>query len=166
MYLNGEARVGDGKEVAHIDLLIGDKEGYVGQAFANALANQAEKHSSLFAIIAPNLIAKPITLIVPKVSITGMIDTLKIYGPAQKAIAMAVVDSVYEEVIPEEEVEDICIICGVLIQPEAKDNDKIYKNNYEAMRLAIRRAFTGEPSIDEILNEKDSVIHPFYKGPR
>lgn len=162
MYLNGEARFGEGNEVAHIDLLIGDKEGHVGQAFANALANQI--HTSLFALIAPNLIAKPLTLMVPKFSITKMVDVLKIYGPAQRAIAMAVVDSVYDEVIPEDEAEDICLICGVLIQPEAKDNDKIYKNNYEAMRLAIKRAFTGEPSIDEILNEKDSVEHPFYKG--
>lgn len=165
MYLNGEARVGEGNEVAHIDLLIGDKEGHVGQAFANALANQIEKHTSLFALIAPNLIAKPLTLMVPKFSITGMTDILKIYGPVQKAIAMAVVDSVYYEIIPEEESEDICMICGVLIQPNAKDNDRIYKNNYEAMKLAIKRAFAKEPSIDEILSEKESLKHPFYKGP-
>ncbi len=165
MYLNGEARVGEGNEVAHIDLLIGDKEGYVGQAFANALANQVEKHTSLFALIAPNLMAKPLTLMVPKFSISGMVEVVKIYGPAERAIAMAVVDSVYNEIIPEEEAEDICIICGVLIQPDAEDNDKIYKNNYEAMKLAIRRAFTNEPSVDEIISEKDSVEHPFYKGP-
>jgi formaldehyde-activating enzyme len=165
MYLNGEARVGEGNEVAHIDLLIGDKEGHIGQAFANALANQAEKHTSLFALIAPNLIAKPLTLMVPKFPITGKTDIIKIYGPAQRAIAMAVVNSVYDEIIPEDEAEDICMICGVLIQPDAKNNDKIYKNNYEAMKLAIRRAFTKEPSIDEILSEKDSVKHPFYEGP-
>lgn len=164
MYLNGEARVGEGNEVAHIDLLVGNKEGQVGQAFANALANQAEKHTSLFALIAPNLIAKPLTLMVPKFSITGMVDVLKIYGPAQRAIAMAVVDSVYNEIIPEDKTEDICMICGVLIQPQARDNDKIYKNNYEAMKLAIRRAFSNEPSIDEILNEKGSLEHPFYKS--
>jgi len=163
MYLNGEARVGEGNEVAHIDLLIGDKEGSVGQAFANALANQI--HTSLFALIAPNLISKPLTLIVPKFPIKGMTDIIKIYGPAQKAIAMAVVDSVYYEIIQEEEAEDICMICGVLILPDAKDNDKIYKNNYKAMKLAIKRAFTKEPSIDEILSEKDSLKHPFYEGP-
>ncbi len=165
MYLNGEARVGEGNEVAHIDLLIGDKNGPVGHAFANALANQAVKHTSLFALIAPNLIAKPLTLMVPKFSIKGMVDIIKIYGPAQRAIAMAVVDSVYNEIIPEEEVEDVCMICGVLIRPDAQDNNKIYKNNYEAMKLAIQRAFTKEPSIDEILSEKDSVMHPFYKEP-
>jgi 5,6,7,8-tetrahydromethanopterin hydro-lyase len=165
MYLNGEARVGEEIEVAHIDLLIGDKEGPVGQAFASALANQMEKHTPLFAIIAPNLTTKPATLISPKVTLKRKEDVLRIYGPAQKAVAMAVADCVEEEIIPEDMVEDICIICGVFIHPAAKDNDKIYKYNYEATKLAIRRAFTDEPSVDEILSEKNSVVHPFYKVP-
>lgn len=165
MYLIGEARVGEEIEVAHIDLLIGDKEGPVGQAFASALANQMEKHTPLFAIIAPNLIAKPVTLISPKVSLKRKEDILRIFGPAQKAVAMAVADCVEMEIIPEEIVEDICILCGVFIHPAAKDNNNIYNNNYEATKLAIKRAFTGEPSIDEILSERNSVVHPFYKGP-
>jgi 5,6,7,8-tetrahydromethanopterin hydro-lyase len=165
MYLNGEARVGEEIEVAHIDLLIGDKEGPIGQAFASALANQMEKHTPLFAIIAPNLTTKPVTLISPKVTLKRKEDVLRIYGPAQKAVAMAVADCVEDEIIPEDRVEDICIICGVFIHPAAKDNDRVYEYNYEAAKLAIRRAFTGEPSIDEILSEKDYVVHPFYKGP-
>ncbi len=165
MYLNGEARFGKGKEVAHLDLLIGDKEGPVGHAFANALAQQMDKHTPLFAIIAPNLVAKPITLIVPKVSLRGRKDIMKVYGPAQKALATAVVDCVYDETIPENKAEEICIVCGVFIHPDSKESDKIYINNYEATKLAIKRAFSMEPSIDEILNEKDAVVHPFYKGP-
>ena len=165
MYLNGEARIGEGNEVAHIDLLIGDKEGPIGQAFANALSNQMENHTALFAIIAPNLVAKPITIMIPKVAINWIGAALKIYGPAQKGVAMAVVDCVEAEIIPEESVENICIICNVFVHPDAKDQDKIYRYNYEATKLAIKRAFTKEPSIDEILNEKDSVVHPFYNGP-
>ncbi|MGZ7047444.1 MAG: formaldehyde-activating enzyme [Methanobacterium sp.] len=165
MYLAGEALVGDGNEVAHIDLLIGEKEGPIGQSFANSLANQTERHTPLFAVIAPNLIAKPITMIVPKVSITCLNEAVKIFGPAQRAVAMAVVESVNEEIIPEENAEELCIICGVFIHPQAKDKDKIYEYNYEATKLAIRRAFTKEPSIDEIMNEKDSLKHPFYNGP-
>jgi len=166
MYLNGEALVGEGNEVAHIDLIIGDKEGPIGQSFANSLAIQTEKHTPLFAIIAPNLVAKPITMLVPKVTISGMDAAVRIFGPAQKAVAMAVVESVYEEVIPEEDVEDLCIICGVFIHPDARDDNKIYEYNYEATKLAIRRAFTGEPSIDEIISEKDSISHPFYESPK
>ncbi|MEN4017822.1 MAG: formaldehyde-activating enzyme [Methanobacterium sp.] len=165
MYLNGEARFGKGKEVAHLDLLIGDKEGPVGHAFANALAQQMDKHTPLFAIIAPNLVAKPITLIVPKASLRGRKDIMKVYGPAQKALATAVVDCVYDETIPENKAEEICIVCGVFIHPDSKESDKIYINNYEAAKLAIKRAFTEEPSIDEILTERNSVVHPFYKEP-
>lgn len=165
MYLIGEALLGEGNEVAHLDILIGDKEGPVGQAFANAISNQMEKHTPLFAILAPNLVAKPVTLMVPKVSLRGMDDILKIYGPAQKALATAVMECVEEEIIPEDKAEDICIICGVFIHPAAEDNDKIYKNNYEAAKLAIKRAFTKQPSVDEVLNERYSVEHPFYKGP-
>lgn len=162
MYLNGEALVGEGNEVAHIDLLIGDKAGPVGQAFANALTNQVEKHTPLFAVIAPNLVCKPITMIVPKVSIRGMDDAVRNFGPAQKSIAMAVANCVEEGIIPEENVENLCIIVGVFIHPAAEDDDKIYQFNYEATKLALKRAIKQDPPIKEILDKKDSVEHPFY----
>jgi 5,6,7,8-tetrahydromethanopterin hydro-lyase len=162
MYLNGEALVGEGNEVAHIDLLIGDKSGPVGQAFAVSLTNQVEKHTPLFAVIAPNLVCKPITMIVPKVTIRGMDDAVRNFGPAQKSVAMAVADSVEEGIIPQENVEDLCIIVGVFIHPAAQDNEKIYQYNYEATKLAIKRAIKEEPSIEEILDKKDSAEHPFY----
>ena len=63
MYV-GEALVGDGNEIAHIDLLIGDKEGPVGNAFANALARQSEGHTNLLAVLTPNLAVKPSTVLV------------------------------------------------------------------------------------------------------
>ena len=163
MYLTGEALVGDGAEVAHIDLLVGDKEGAVGKAFANALVNQVDKHTPLFAVITPNLVAKPITMLVPKVSIKNLEDATLIFGPAQKAVAMAVVDSVEEGIISKSTIEDICIICGVFIHPEAKDADKIYEFNYQATKIAIKRAFNEEPDIDEIIKKKNDTGHPFYK---
>ncbi len=67
----GEALVGDGNEIAHIDLLIGDKTGPVGVAFANALANQSNGHTNLLAVLTPNLIAKPATVLITKVTIKG-----------------------------------------------------------------------------------------------
>lgn len=101
-------------------------------------------------------------MIVPKVTIRGMDDAVRNFGPAQKSVAMAVADSVEEGIIPPENVEDLCIIVGVFIHPEAKDNDKIYQYNYEATKLAIKRAIKEEPSIEEILDKKDSAEHPFY----
>jgi len=95
MYLIGEARVGEEVEVAHIDLLIGNKESPVEQAFAGAIASQMEKHTPLFAIIAPNLTTKSVILISPKVSLKRKDDGVRIFGPAQKGVAMAVADCVY-----------------------------------------------------------------------
>src|SRR5258706_8267011 len=93
MYI-GEALFGDGNEIAHIDLLIGSKDGPVGVAFANALANQSAGHSNLLAVIAPNLICKPATVMITKVTIKGAKQAVQMFGPAQAAVARAVTDSV------------------------------------------------------------------------
>jgi len=48
MYKIGEALVGKDNEIAHVDLLIGDKEGYVGQAFAQGLPHMGKNHLSFY----------------------------------------------------------------------------------------------------------------------
>ena len=160
MYV-GEALVGDGNEVAHIDLLIGDKAGPVGHAFANALCNQSHGHTNLLAVLTPNLVCKPATVLITKVTIKGADQAVQMFGPAQKAVAKAVADSVAEGIIPRNQVEDLVIIAGVFIHWDAKDNDKIYRYNYEATKLSIARAMRNEPKIEEVLSKKDSVKHPF-----
>ena len=157
----GEALVGDGNEVAHIDLLIGDKAGPVGVAFANALANQSHGHSNLLAVLTPNLVCKPATVLITKVTIKGAGQAVQMFGPAQAAVAKAVADSVAEGIIPKSEADNLVIVCGVFIHWEAKDNAKIYKYNYEATKLSIKRAMKGEPKIDEITAQKDTAKHPF-----
>jgi 5,6,7,8-tetrahydromethanopterin hydro-lyase len=157
----GEALVGDGNEVAHIDLMIGSKDGAVGSAFANALARQSEGHTNLLAVIAPNLICKPATVLVTKVTIKGSKQVLQMFGPAQAAVARAVADSVAANVIPPGVVDDLVIVCGVFIHPAATDDTKIYNYNYEATKLSIARAMSGQPRIDEILSKKDKEKHPF-----
>lgn len=157
----GEALVGDGNEIAHIDLLIGDKTGPVGNAFADALARQSQGHSNLLAVLTPNLLCKPATVLVTKVTIKGAKQAVQMFGPAQAAVAKAVADSVAENVIPKAEAESLVIICGVFIHWQAEDNAKIYKYNYEATKLAISRAMKGEPKIDEITAKKDTAKHPF-----
>jgi 5,6,7,8-tetrahydromethanopterin hydro-lyase len=156
----GEGLVGDGNEIAHIDLLIGDKTGPVGVAFANALANQSAGHNSLLAVVTPNLICKPATVMITKVTIKGMGQAAQMFGPAQSAVARAVVDSVVEGVIPKSEADNYVIVCGVFIHPQAKDDVKIYDYNYEATKLAIKCAMRGEPKIDDIIAKKGSK-HPF-----
>jgi 5,6,7,8-tetrahydromethanopterin hydro-lyase len=162
MYV-GEALVGEGNEVAHIDLLIGSKDGPVGTAFANALADQKHGHSNLLAVLEPNLICKPATVLITKVTIKGAGQAVQMFGPAQKAVAKAVADSVASGVIPKADADNLVIVCGVFIHWEAKDDAKIYQFNYEATKLSIQRAMKGEPRIDEVLTRKETAKHPFYK---
>src|SRR6202021_2109437 len=96
----GEALVGDGNEIAHIDLLIGSKDGPVGTAFANALANQSAGHNNLLAVLTPNLLCKPATVLITKVTIKHLPQAVQMFGPAQAAVAKAVADCVAENVIP------------------------------------------------------------------
>lgn len=157
----GEALFGDGNEIAHIDLLIGSKDGPVGSAFANALARQSEGHSNLLAVLTPNLAVKPSTVMVTKVTIKGMKQAVQMFGPAQAAVAKAVADSVADGVIAKDQCEDLVIVCGVFIHPAAEDDKKIYEYNYEATKDAIANAMGNKPSVDEMVAGKDEAAHPF-----
>ncbi len=157
----GEALVGDGNEVAHIDLLIGEKDGPVGVAFANALAQQTQGHSNLLAVLEPNLAVKPATVMVTKVTIKGAKQAVQMFGPAQYAVAKAVADSVEAGVIPKDQAENLVIVCGVFIHWEAEDDKKIFQYNYEATKLSLERAMKQEPSADEMVAKKEGASHPF-----
>ena len=159
--LVGEALVGEGNEVSHIDLLIGSKDGPVGVAFANALANQSAGHSNLLAVLAPNVAVKPATVMITKVTIKGATQAVQMFGPAQYAVAKAVADSVADGVIPEADAEDLVIVCGVFIHWEAADDAKIYEYNYEATKQAIANAMNNSPSAAEMVEARETAEHPF-----
>jgi 5,6,7,8-tetrahydromethanopterin hydro-lyase len=157
----GEALVGEGNEIAHIDLIIGSKDGPAGIAFATALARQSKGHSNLLAVLEPNLAVKPSTVMVTKVTINGAKQAVQMFGPAQAAVARAVADAVAEGIIPKNLCEDYVITCGVFIHWDAEDNKKIYQYNYEATKQALASAMSGKPSVDEVLARKDHANHPF-----
>lgn len=159
----GEALAGDGNEIAHVDLLLGSKDGPVGYAYANALARQSEGHSNLLALLAPNLAVKPSTVMITKVTIKGMRQAVQMFGPAQAAVAKAVADSVADGVIDKGQAEELVCVCGVFIHPEAADDKKIYEYNYEATKMAIKCAMEGKPTVDEMLAGKEEAAHP-YRG--
>jgi 4-hydroxy-tetrahydrodipicolinate synthase len=161
----GEALAGKESEVAHIDLLIGRKDGPAGEAYAKAKAAPSPGHEPLVAILEPNLLVKPVTLMVPTVTIRSMRQASMIYGPAQAAVAKAVVDSVADGSIPKEAAEQLIIIANVFVHPTAVDRQRLYINNYKAMRHAIRKAIESRPSIEELLENKDRSKHPFKYTP-
>jgi 5,6,7,8-tetrahydromethanopterin hydro-lyase len=157
----GESLVGDGNEVAHVDLLIGPRGSPVEAAFCNALTNNKDGFTSLLAVISPNLQCKPNTLLFNKVTIKGAKQAVQMFGPAQFAVAKAVQDSVAEGVIPAEEADDVFICVGVFIHWEAEDDAKIQQFNYQATKEAIQRAIAGTPTAAEATAKRDQVKHPF-----
>ena len=157
----GEALVGDGNEVAHIDLLIGPRGGAVEAAFCNALTNNKDGFTSLLAVIAPNLITKPNTVMFNKVTIKGAKQAGQMFGPAQRAVAMAVADCVEDGTIPAEEADNLFCCVGVFIHWQAEDDKKIQQYNYEATKLSIKRAVAGEPKAKEVVAKKGTAQHPF-----
>ena len=159
--LVGEALVGEGNEVAHIDLVMGPRGSAAETAFCNTLTNNKDGFTSLLAVVAPNLPCKPSTVMFNKVTIKNATQAVQMFGPAQRAVAMAVADCVEDGTIPTDEADDIFILVGVFIHWEAKDDSKIQDFNYEATKLSIKRAVAGEPKADEVVAKKGEAAHPF-----
>jgi len=159
-YFIGEALLGTEENLAHIDLIIGSKDGPVGVSFANALSSPSIGHGGLLACIRPNLLTKPVSLVIPKVTVSKMSEANKIFGPAQAAVAKAIADAVEENIIPMNKLDEWLLIISVFIHPDAKDYRKIYQYNYSATKLAIKRALMNYPPIEKIFYDKDRAKHP------
>jgi 5,6,7,8-tetrahydromethanopterin hydro-lyase len=159
--LVGESLVGDGNEVAHIDLLIGPRGSAAETAFANSLTNNKDGFTSLLAVVAPNLLCKPATVMFNKVTIKGAKQAVQMFGPAQRGVAMAVADCVEDGTIPADEADNLFISVGVFIHWMAEDDKKIQDYNYQAVKEAIKRAVLGFPSAREVVAQKGSAAHPF-----
>src|SRR5215472_248406 len=157
----GESLVGDGNEVAHIDLLMGPRGSAAETAFCNAVTNNKDGFTTLLAVVAPNLPCKPNTILFNKVTIKNAKQAVQMFGPAQHAVAKAVADSVADGTIPQSEADDLFICVGVFIHWEAEDNKKIQDFNYRATKEAIARAVKGEPKAAEVVAKRNEVKHPF-----
>ena len=97
-------------------------------------------------MLTPNLIAKPATVLITKVTIKGMKQAVQMFGPAQYAVAKAVADCVADGTIPAAEADDLVIVCGVFIHPDAEDNAKILKYQLRGHQaLDPERAMKNQP---------------------
>jgi 5,6,7,8-tetrahydromethanopterin hydro-lyase len=159
--LVGESLVGDGNEVAHIDLIMGPRGSAAETAFCNALVNNKDGFTTLLAVVAPNLACKPSTVLFNKVTIKGAKQAVQMFGPAQRAVSMAVMDCVKDGTIPANEADDIFICVGVFIHWLAADDKKIQDYNYQAVKESIQRAVKREPKSSEVLSKRGSANHPF-----
>ncbi len=162
----GEATVySEGKDVtaAMPEILIGAVDGPVGAAFANMMA-QTKGHTAMFAVRDINQLVRPATMMVPKVTLKDSLNIELFGGVVQAAVADGILDAVIEGIIPKDQVNDLCIVALLWIDPgcakEANlDKADMYKNNYEAIKLALKRALIDEPSIDELIANRRKIKH-------
>jgi 5,6,7,8-tetrahydromethanopterin hydro-lyase len=157
----GESLVGDGNEVAHIDLIIGPRGSPAEDTFCRTLTSQREGVNGLLALVAPNLPCKPNTVMFNKVTIKGAKQAVQMFGPAQHAVATAVMDCVKDGTIPAADADDLFICVGVFIHWQAEDDKKIQQFNYEATKQALKRAVAGEPTAHQALEQYEKATHPF-----
>lgn len=145
------------------EILIGRTSGPVGQAFANMMA-QTKGHTAMFAIRACNQLVRPATIMVPKVTLKDMANVELFGGVVQSATADAVVDCLIDGTIPKELANELCIISLVWIDPRCArdpnlDKKDMYRTNHEATMLALKRALANEPTVDELIANRQKIRH-------
>lgn len=166
----GEATIfSEGKDVtaAMPEIVIGAVDGPVGTAFANMMA-QSKGHTAMFAVRDINQMVRPATMMVPKVTLKDAANIELFGGVVQSGVADGIVDAVIEGIIPKDQVNDLCIIALLWIDPNAAkqenlDKADMYKNNYDAIKLALQRALNDQPSIDELIANRHKIKHCMWE---
>lgn len=137
----GVGEAGEKLDKARVELIAGNHNGVLGEAYAYQLTYPLPYREALTAILEPNLTVRPPTLIVPTVELRNLRQANMVYGPTQAAIARAVADSLSEGIIPQEAMDNELIIALVTINPQALDRHKLYHSVYKAAKEAIKMAW-------------------------
>ncbi|ODN69856.1 formaldehyde-activating enzyme [Methylobrevis pamukkalensis] len=150
------------------EVLIGSVKGPAGQAFASMMG-QVVGHTRMYVVRDLNQMVRPATMMTTKATITNETYVNLLGGVVQAAIGDAILDCVIEGILPKDEVDDLCMIVMIWLDPRVSERDdldqaELYRNNYEAMKLAVSRAMKGEPTIDELIANRKSVKHYALDG--
>ena len=156
----GEALVAGGPAgtAAEPEVVIGELDGPFGTAFANQIGSQSKGHSKVLAIMNTDIMVRPATLMVSKVTVNKERYTNILMGTVQAAIANGVLDSVRSGDIPKEKANELGIIVSVWLNPLVASDDNLdhkilFDIHRKATTLAIHKAMTNEPTIDWLLDE-------------
>ncbi len=161
----GEGFVGDGVDAAHVNTVLGPRDGPVGIAWATALATPRQGHVPFVAVLQPGLAVKPLTLFVNKAAIGPGRHGDLTWGAAQAGVAVGVAAAVAAGVIDQAHVDQLLLIAAVWVNPEAADEEAVFANNREATLTALRNASAGRPDIDAVLAARDEPRNPFFRRP-
>ena len=146
-------------ELAHIDLLLGKKDGPVGKAIARAQNEPRPGHE--LAVLGD----RPLTLLVPTVTVRGAKARQLVYEEAASGVKLALEHAIAHHNLPEAILDDVCLIANVFVHPAASIRQRVKINNSTAMRAAIRKALEGRPTLQELIAEKEAARHPFRYAP-
>jgi 5,6,7,8-tetrahydromethanopterin hydro-lyase len=163
--LIGESYIGEGAEAAHVNIVLGERSGPVGAAWATALATPSAGHTPFVAVLIPGLPVKPMTLFVNKAAIANDEHGNLTWGAAQAGVAGGVADAVSEGIVSEADADQNLIIAAVWVNPAATDAEKVYTNNRTATREALRAGAAGTPQMAEVLVARHRPFNPFYSSP-
>jgi 5,6,7,8-tetrahydromethanopterin hydro-lyase len=161
----GESFVGSGPNAAHINTVLGERQGPAGSAWATALATPSRGHAPFVAVLAPSLPVKPMTLFVNKAAIDDDRHGELTWGPAQAGVAAGVADAVADGVVPAGQVDDLVLIAAVWVNPAAGDPDEVYRNNRKATREALANGASKDPALDDVLAARTRPTNPFFTAP-
>ncbi|XSG83190.1 MAG: formaldehyde-activating enzyme [Methyloligella sp. ZOD6] len=165
----GESLVaGPPMTAAEPEVAIGEMDGPMGTAFANLLGDQVKGHSRVLALMNTDVMVRPPTICVSKVTVKDSRYTSILMGTVQYAIARGVLDSVANGDIPKEKANDLGIICSVWLNPgivDVKDLDHqaLFDVHRQATAQAIHKAMNHQPSIDWLLENQDKVVHKYFE---
>ncbi len=166
----GEALVAGGPPgtAAEPEVAIGEMDGPMGIAFGILMGDQVKGHTKVLAIMNTDVMVRPATLMVSKVTVNKERYTNILMGTVQGAIANGVLDSVRDDDIPKDKVNDIGIIVSVWLNPMVADLDDLdhkvlFDIHREATAKAIHKAMHNEPTIDWLLENQEKLIHKYYQ---
>ena len=153
---------------AEPEVLIGELDGPFGSAFANLMGDQVKGHSRVLALMNTDVMVRPATLMVSKVTVKSNAYTTILLGTVQGAIANGVLDAVRNGTIPKERANEVGIIVSVWLHPdiitvEDLDHEALFNIHREATRKALEKAMNNEPSIDYLLENQDKLVHKYYE---
>lgn len=166
----GEALVAGGPPgtAAEPEVVIGELDGPVGTALATLTGDQVQGHTRVFALLNTDVMVRPVTLCVSKVTVDNPRYTNILMGTVQFAIANGVLDAVRAGFIPKEKANDLGIICSVWLAPtivDVKDLDHkvLFDIHRKGTTEAIRKAMSNEPTIDWLLENQEKIVHKYYQ---
>jgi len=136
---------GSGEERAVIDIALGRKDGLLGDVFASQLVYLDHGKESLPIVLEPNLATLPPCLIIPVMELRSMRQANMVYGPAQGAIAKAIVDLCAEGMVPQRVMDECIMLARVFMDPNALDRSSIYVNFHQATRKAMEELLKEVP---------------------